>query len=238
MLTGNHWTLLMHINQQNSWEHVMLNQIFYIEAQIYLITPKSTFVQMHMQISTQRSVRDCRVAHENILGHFSVKSDFLDPNFILKQKWVPGGQWNYRVPKSLSPLEPYAREGQKESLDSGSLHLLALWCGSVWLGQFNSLSQGPCGSQQMEQTLSRVCHSPTSLQPVQGSAPRAGAPVLINQSNWSNWISSNGCPLSMAQVLLRVINERRVQHSDLQASHLISARITHSGNTTGKFKGR
>lgn len=73
------------------------------------------------------------MAYENILGHFSIRSDFLDPNFILKQKWVPRSQWNYRVPKFLSPLEPYTREGQKESLDWGSLYPLGLWLDNLIL---------------------------------------------------------------------------------------------------------
>lgn len=42
----------------------------------------------------------------------------------------------------------------------------------------------------------------------------------------------------MAQVLLRVINVRKVRHFELQASLVISARVTHDANAIGKFKER
>lgn len=132
-----------------------------------------------------------------------------------------------KIPLSPETLHKWRAEG-------GSLDALALAGDPAGSGvdqsaldmqQFRSLSRGPCGSQEMEQTQQMgVWPQPTSLQ------GRAGAPVLI--------IHQINSPFFMAQVLLRVINVRRVQHFELQASLVISARITHTVNTTGKFKQR
>lgn len=41
---------------------------------------------MHMQIHSKAVPGTAGMDYYNILGHFSIKSDFLGPNFILKQK--------------------------------------------------------------------------------------------------------------------------------------------------------
>lgn len=183
-----------------------------------------------MQISTQRQCQGLLHYFRTFLYHVW----FLRPKFHFMAEMSPhkSVEWqSCRIPLSPETLHKWGAEGKP-------LHALALhgepagslvginlvWtCSNLVVCLRVSWLSGD-GANTAEWSLA------TALQAVQCSAHRAGVPLLmIHQMN---------SPLFMARVLFRVINVRRVQHSELQASPVISAGITHDVNTTGKFQHR